>query len=276
MKSPLSTRVSQALALLLLTTTVSQGVQDKPIVAIGIRDITASAATTSTKVSLNGVFRLDGVSATVVRFATSQGNIDVDLLSKDAPKTVTNFLRYVKRARYDGSFIHRSARDFVLGGGGYKLVDGQTLVIPTDPPIANEFKVSNTRGTLAMAKLSNDPNSATSQWYFNQSNTNTQLLDHDNGGYTVFGRIIGKKGLEVMDKIGALPIHNFGIPFTQVPVVNYKGGAATGKNLVEIRTLKTIPLLSGDKKDPALLKLSVGKNTNPAVVKASISGKNWF
>src|SRR4051812_14226567 len=88
----------------------------------------------------------------IVRFQTELGNVDVVLLEDIAPNTVANFLRYVNRHAYDNSFIHRSVPNFVIQGGGYKYINNNVETIPQDPPVANEFHVSNTRGTLAMAK----------------------------------------------------------------------------------------------------------------------------
>src|SRR4051812_15974596 len=123
-----------------------------------------------------------------VRFQTDLGNIDVVLFPEVAPQTVANFLNYVNRHDYDGSFMHRSVPNFVIQGGGFKFVNNHQQAIPTDPPVVNEFHVSNTRGTLAMAKLGSSPDSATSQWFFNESDANASNLDNQNGGFTVFGR----------------------------------------------------------------------------------------
>ncbi|MDQ6912954.1 MAG: peptidylprolyl isomerase [Verrucomicrobiota bacterium] len=172
----------------------------------------------------------------IVRFQTELGNIDVVLLQDVAPNTVANFLNYQSRGAYDGSFIHRSPPNFVVQGGGYKYVSGNVYTIPTDPPVANEFHVSNTRGTLAMAKLAGNPNSATSQWFFNESDNNAPNLDTQNGGFTVFGRIIGSAGLSVMDAIAAVPIYNFGSPFDQLPLRNYTG-TVQDSNFVHVISL---------------------------------------
>ena len=125
----------------------------------------------------------------MVRFHTDLGDIDVVLLQDIAPSNVANFLRYVKRGDYDNSFIHRSPPNFVVQGGGFKWVNNQAVAIATDPPVINEFHVSNRRGTLAMAKVAGDPNSATSQWFFNLGD-NSSTLDSQNGGFTVFGRVL--------------------------------------------------------------------------------------
>lgn len=182
-------------------------------------------------------------SGPVVRFKTDLGNIDVVLYPSVAPNTVANFLNYVNRGAYNGSFIHRSATNFVIQGGGFKFVNNQTVTIPADPPVVNEFNVSNTRGTLAMAKLGGDPNSATNQWFFNESNTNAgppANLDSTNGGSTVFGRITNNAGLAVMDAIAALPITNAGSPFDELPVRNYTSGTIQDANLVHLISLAVL------------------------------------
>jgi cyclophilin family peptidyl-prolyl cis-trans isomerase len=177
----------------------------------------------------------------IARFHTELGDMDVELLQNIAPNTVANFLRYVNRADYDNSFIHRSVPNFIIQGGGYKLISGQVVSIPQDPPVMNEFHVSNTRGTLAMAKVAGNPNSATNQWFFNESDSNAVNLDTQNGGFTVFARIINSSGLTTMDMIAAVPIYNFGSPLDQLPLRNYTGGAFHNPNLVHAIWIKVIP-----------------------------------
>jgi uncharacterized protein (TIGR03437 family) len=184
-----------------------------------------------------------------VRFETNLGNIDVSLFSNAAPLTVANFLRYVNRGDYTNSVFHRSVANFVIQGGGYKLVDGTPREIPSDPPVLNEFGTSNTRGTIAMAKLDGNPNSATNQWFFNLSNNNAQNLDRQNGGFTVFGRIADTdtESFAVLDKIAAVPVPNPPVlqsPFDQMPLIDYRGGQATEANMVIVKSITvfdTIP-----------------------------------
>lgn len=179
-----------------------------------------------------------------VRFQTSQGNIDVQLRPDVAPQTVANFLRYVDRGAYDGSFMHRSVPGFIIQGGGFRFVNNQAETIPTDAPVVNEYNLSNVRGTIAMAKvgpLNNQPptpetiNSATDQWFFNESDANAANLDNQNGGFTVFGTVINN-GLATVDAIAALPTYGFGGAFTQLPLINYPGGnaALTNDNFVTV------------------------------------------
>ncbi|MEY2487492.1 MAG: hypothetical protein QOH39_3140 [Verrucomicrobiota bacterium] len=184
-----------------------------------------------------------GASDPMARFHTDLGEIDVELLQNVSPNTVANFLRYVNRGAYDNSFIHRSVPSFVIQGGGYKFANMQVVSIAQDPPVANEFGVSNTRGTLAMAKLANNPDSATNQWFFNESDSNAANLDTQNGGFTVFGRIINNSGLVAMDAINAVPIYNMGSPFDSIPLLNYTGGAVKQVNFVHVIWIKTFPLI---------------------------------
>lgn len=180
----------------------------------------------------------------IVRFHTDLGDIDVALLQSVAPATVANFFGYVNPGAYDNSFIHRSPPGFIIQGGGYKFVNNQVVTIPTNPPVVNEFHVSNKRGTLAMAKLGGQPNSATDQWFFNLSDANAANLDSQNGGFTVFGRVINGAGLATMDTIAAVPIYNAGSPFDQLPLRNYVSGNIQDQNLVHVIWIKQIPQIS--------------------------------
>lgn len=167
------------------------------------------------------------------------GNIDVILLPESAPETVANFLRYVNRGAYANTFIHRSVRNFIIQGGGYRFTNNTVSAIPADPPVRNEYRVSNTRGTLAMAKLGNDPNSATNEWFFNTAN-NASNLNNQNGGFTVFGRVADAAGLAVMDRIAGVPIYNAGSPFDSLPLQNYVSGTINAANLVLIRSITVL------------------------------------
>jgi cyclophilin family peptidyl-prolyl cis-trans isomerase/sugar lactone lactonase YvrE len=176
----------------------------------------------------------------VVRISTNVGHIDVTLLANAAPQTVENFLRYVSRGDYRNVLLHRLVRGFVLQGGGYTLAGTTFAPIPADPPVGNEFRISNTRGTLAMAKRSGDPNSATNEFFFNLAD-NATLLDTQNGGFTVFGQVRDSAGMGVMDQIGALPIVQVGFPpFGEMPLFNYQGGAPVAGNLVTISQVQVL------------------------------------
>lgn len=160
------------------------------------------------------------VKATIVEFQTSQGVIKVNLFDQTTPKTVANFLQYIDEEHYTNSIIHRSVPGFIVQGGGFTFDGNWPLSrIQTNPSIINEPIYSNLEGTIAMAKLPGNPNSATDQWFFNLKN-NASNLDVGEGGYTVFGQIIGD-GMAIIEKIAQLTIcdaSNLGSP-ASIPMV---------------------------------------------------------
>jgi peptidyl-prolyl cis-trans isomerase A (cyclophilin A) len=169
------------------------------------------------------------VMARTALIETPLGDIEIELLSDDAPNTVENFVRYVEDNKYINSFIHRSVPGFVIQGGGFTYNGSSPSGIIPYASVANEFKVSNTRGTVAMAKISGNPDSATSQWFINLAD-NSENLDNTNGGFTVFAVVTS--GMEVADAIAELPIINADGPFVELPLMNYNGGFITQDNLV--------------------------------------------
>jgi len=169
-------------------------------------------------------------SADTVLIETPLGDIEIELLTEDAPKTVANFLAYIDSGKYTKSFMHRSIPGFVIQGGGFTFNGTNPSGIIPFASVENEFKVSNTRGTVAMAKLNNQPDSATSQWFINLAD-NSESLDTQNGGFTVFARVIGN-GMAVADAIAQLPIVNGTSPFTDLPLIDYVNGDPTEANLV--------------------------------------------
>jgi len=180
--------------------------------------------------------------APTVRFKTTLGDIDVLLLPGSAPKTVENFLRYMNRKAYDNSVFHRSVRDFIIQGGGFSAALPNLSAIPADPPVVNEYRESNIRGTIAMAKLGDDPNSATNQWFFNLSNNNPAILNNQNGGFTVFGRIVDSASLAVMDRLAAVPVPSpspLPSPFNEIPLQNFNG-TLSASNLIVVNSVTQI------------------------------------
>jgi peptidyl-prolyl cis-trans isomerase A (cyclophilin A) len=169
-----------------------------------------------------------------VRISTSAGDIEAELYADKAPKTVANFLQYVKDKHYDGTVFHRVIANFMVQGGGY---DAQYKEKKTRPPVQHEGRMAlaaglkNTTGTLAMART-NDPQSATAQFFINVTDNAfldpTPIPDGDpvakfeyNGrvyenvaraqlinspqlfGYTVFGKVTS--GMDVVQKIRTTP-----------------------------------------------------------------------
>lgn len=179
---------------------------------------------------------------TIVNFSSELGDFSVELFDDDTPITVANFLKYVNTNRYNGVIIHRSLPNFVIQGGliaADKAVGDQGVFaeIFTDPNIVNEPKFSNIRGTIAMAKLPGDPDSASSQWFINVGD-NSLDLDSQNGGFTVFGRVL-ENGMDIVDEINALNrtrVLFSGIAtLDDVPLINWSLGDPIGvANLVDI------------------------------------------
>ena len=133
-----------------------------------------------------------------VKFVTTAGNFVVELYPDKAPKTVANFLQYVKDKHYDGTLFHRVIDNFMVQGGGY---DSKYQQKPTRPPVVLEASngLKNEVGTLAMARTS-DPNSATSQFFINvKDNAMLNAPAPDGFGYTVFGKVVS--GTETIQKI---------------------------------------------------------------------------
>ncbi len=137
-----------------------------------------------------------------VKLATSVGDIVVELDAAKAPKTVDNFVQYVKAGHYDGTVFHRVIDNFMIQGGG---MTANLKEKPTRPPIPLESRngLNNDRGTIAMARTS-DPNSATSQFFINVKNNDflNSARSPDGNGYAVFGKVVA--GMEVVDKIRAV------------------------------------------------------------------------
>ncbi|QNM95842.1 peptidylprolyl isomerase [Chitinimonas koreensis] len=140
----------------------------------------------------------------LVRLSTNLGDIDVELYPDKAPKSVENFLKYVKKGHYNGTIFHRVIPGFVAQGGGF-TPDMQEK--PTEAPIQNEAKngLSNVTGTLAMARTM-EPHSANAQFFINLVD-NTRLDYREESprgwGYAVFGKVV--RGMDVVQKIAAEP-----------------------------------------------------------------------
>ena len=140
----------------------------------------------------------------IVTFKTNMGDFSVQLEPKKAPKTVANFLQYVKDGHYDGTIFHRVINNFMVQGGGFNTDMRQKT---TEAPIDNEANngLKNNRGTIAMARTM-DPHSATAQFFINVSDND--FLNHtaenmQGWGYAVFGQVV--EGQEVLDKIRVVP-----------------------------------------------------------------------
>ncbi|KPK76908.1 MAG: hypothetical protein AMJ79_05055 [Phycisphaerae bacterium SM23_30] len=154
-----------------------------------------------------------------VKLVTTLGDIVVELNPEAAPVTVRNFLRYVNEGFYDGIIFHRVIVDFMIQAGGF-TADLEAR-LPHEP-IINESDngLKNVRGTIAMGRSPNEPDSATSLFYINR--VNSPYLDHgspnsaDGYGYTVFGVVV--EGMDVVDKIAESPVTDHDSYFKSLPV----------------------------------------------------------
>ena len=148
-----------------------------------------------------------------VIFKTSKGDITVELFPDKAPKTVANFLQYVRDKHYDGTIFHRVIRSFVAQGGGFNK-GFQRQPTRAAIPIEADNGLSNERGTIAMART-NDPNSATDQFFFNlkfNGFLNHRSKTRQGWGYAVFGKVID--GMNIVGRIARAPT-GAGGPFPQ-------------------------------------------------------------
>lgn len=146
------------------------------------------------------LFPLNAWSApNIVEIQTNIGTIAVRLNPEKAPTTVANFLSYVDGGFYDKTLFHRVVKNFVIQGGGYDLATGKLKT--TLAPIANESNngLSNVSGTISMART-DDPNSATSQFFINLKDNAGLDYSSPNAGYAVFGEVIS--GMDVVKAIG--------------------------------------------------------------------------
>ncbi len=192
-----------------------------------------------------------------VVFDTDFGDFVVELYNQAAPLTVANFLTYVNGPAggesYAGSFFSRLVPGFVLQGGGYAVQNGSVITIPTGAPVQNEYSPSNPNvaGTIAMAKVSGDPNSATDQFFFNLAD-NSSNLDSQNGGFTVFGQVV--ENWSVVLALGNLQVYSgLSSPFDALPVEGTV--PATGPaldNVVGFSVAVTQPIANGQANQPVL------------------------
>jgi peptidyl-prolyl cis-trans isomerase A (cyclophilin A) len=159
-----------------------------------------------------------------VKFATSAGDIVVEVYPDKAPRTAENFLQYVRDKHYDGTIFHRVIDRFMIQGGGF---DRNMAEKKTRAPVAHEGRqaaqagLKNETGTLAMARTS-DPNSATAQFFINVNDNAFLDPQGNNPGYTVFGRVVG--GMDVVNKIKGVQTGNAGmhgdVPLTPIVITS--------------------------------------------------------
>jgi peptidyl-prolyl cis-trans isomerase A (cyclophilin A) len=209
-------------------------------VAAALPDLTLPLSAPAQTIDLAGRYDDTAVTGTVVRFDVNTpapyDKVYVELFDqagenrlRTTPATVANFLSYVDGGHYQNTFIHRSVPGFVVQGGGFTVAGSPVSIgnVTQFAPVVNEPKpagsgaANNVRGTIAMAKLGSDPNSATNQWFFNLAD-NSANLDAQNGGFTVFGRVLGS-GMAAVDEMAKVPRFGYASPFDTVPLRNVPG-----------------------------------------------------
>ncbi len=230
----------------------STGINEAPTLRNGQPEEVNVDPTAPTIVDLTGVFDDPNIVTSQVQIHTTGGDVNVDLLEEDAPQTVQNFYNYVNSGAYDNSIFHRLASGFVLQGGGFKYNDkvnadptatppitaspASITAIPTNPAVKNEFdgtNRSNLADTVAMAKLGGNPDSATNQFFFNLAD-NSSNLDNQNGGFTVFGRLVGPDDTAVVNSLST----------TTSTLKKFDASSATGVAPAVRGALDNLPLRS--------------------------------
>jgi cyclophilin family peptidyl-prolyl cis-trans isomerase len=196
--------------------------------------------------------------------AIGNGVINIVLFDQTgggAPLTVQNFQNYVSAGSYTNSFIHRSIPNFIVQGGGFTYNNSSLTTIPTNAPVQNEFSPqrSNIRGTIAMAKLGSDPNSATNQWFFNLAD-NSSNLNNQNGGFTVFGQALAANDLATIDAISAIKTYNYGTTFSDLPLTQ---NALSDTNFIRFSSIN----ITQEKE----LTFAIVGNSKPTLVTPSIN-----
>lgn len=274
-------RAKTLLALLSLSATPAVSIANiGPELNAPISALTLNAGAAATPIALGNHLRDPDVPGSAVRISVrigdvSSGIINVALLDAQTPLTVANFLAYVDAGRYENNLFHRSVPGFIIQNGGFSfsVANNQTYVneVATFAPVLNEPVISNTRGTLAMAKLGGDPNSATSQWFINLAD-NSANLDAQNGGFTVFGRVLGS-GMTVADSIASVPRWNassYNSAWTDLPLTT---GAFNRAYFVETSIARIAPLshaVIAD--DPALVDAAVASGSLQITAKPAVAG----
>jgi peptidyl-prolyl cis-trans isomerase A (cyclophilin A) len=248
-----------------------------PVVSAQIADQSVYDATPALEIDLNTKFNDPTLPANTVRLTTDLGIIDVTLYDQQTPITVDNFLHYIDSGAYIPTdpnfpvpapiFFHRAVPGFVIQSGGFVSAQDPTdppVVLPgpvvTFSPIPNEARpdLHNVQGTIAMAKLPDEPDSATSQWFINLFDNSgpPNYLDTVNGGFTVFGTI-SAEGMATANAIVALPNFNASAlygssDFAALPLIDFTSEFPRLKNLVKIPAIKRPLVFSATSDNPAI------------------------
>ena len=239
-----------------------------------IADVSLAVNGQASSLTLTDFFDDPDLNGSTVQVQTPLGVFYLEMYDEITPITAQNFLTLAESGNYADMFFHRSVTGFVIQGGGFNYPAGATGPdsVANNGTIVNEFNnwfdpqlgglqagtALNLRGTVAMAKLGGDPDSATSQWFVSLAD-NASILDPQNGGFTVFAHVLFD-GMTVVDAIAAAPRVNAGSPFDTLPVRDYTDGAILRENLVTSSTSVVDELT-----------FSVIGNSNASLVTAAIT-----
>jgi hypothetical protein len=249
-----------------------------PTIANPIGTQTIFDGGTTPTVNLNTSFSDRATTHSLVQLQSTQGNINLELLDPYTPASATNLINYVNSGAYTNMINHRLALSngtkFVLQGGGFTFTNptgttGAITAISQNAPVVNEPGITNTYGTIAMAKLGGDPNSATNQFFFNLGD-NTANLDNQNGGFTVFSTVTGA-GMDAVQAFSAYPVVNqstVNSALNELPLTgNYGSNFPKNANASNFSFVNKAVLLQ----QGTALTYTILNNSNPAVVTPSIT-----
>jgi cyclophilin family peptidyl-prolyl cis-trans isomerase len=234
--------------------------------------------TTDTMINLSSptIFTDPNASNTLVKFNTAAGPMVVELFDTATPQTVANFLSYVESGFYNNDIFHRlDTSPPVLQGGGWTLgPNGNTIATNTaGPDVANEFSPNNPNapGTIAMAKQGGNQNSGSDQFFFNLGDNSVTLGAANNGGFTVFGKVLSGADQRVLNTLGAFPVMDeskFNNAFNVFPIRNYTGtNFPTDTTAANYALINTMTILQQSDQ----LSYSVVSNSDNSIVTASIN-----
>jgi cyclophilin family peptidyl-prolyl cis-trans isomerase len=264
--------VKQLLALTFLPLAVEAQQPMVPVLNQLIPDVVLVAGESGETFTLSEHFGMETVRDEAVRLTAEwtlvdgtvkTADLDFLLFEDRTPITRDNFLGYVNRGDYTDMVVHRVVPGFVIQGGGFIIEnddDGSPFSsnVTTQPPIQNEFGVSNTLGTISMAKLGGDPDSATSQWFIS-TGANSDNLDFQNGGFTVFGRVSREsfpRALE-LDRLEDFQLFNLGGAFSDTPLVEGTTNPTfTAERFYRFQSATEIPLPPGQATSDSTLSYS--------------------
>ncbi len=233
----------------------------EPMESRRLLSVTVAAAINPQALSVNATRTIDlfpnftdPTADNVATLTTDQGTFQMQLFNQQTPRTVANFVQLADSGEYNGTIVHRSLAGFVVQLGGYTPAFTH---IPVNGPVINEPGISNTIGTVAMAKLGGKASSATSEFFVNTGD-NSANLDTQNVGFTVFGQVING-GIAVVNQINNLPTTTVQ-GFSNVPVKTTPPSIPSA--LVNVQSVSVAPQFT----------FAVA-NTNPGAVTAQLNGE---